>query len=87
LIRPAAAIVMKHRDIEQLTQPLFDDEAFGRLDVLEVDAAESRVQEAHAINELVDVAGVDFEIDRVDIGKALEQRAFALHHRLGYERA
>jgi len=41
--RRAVLIVMKHRDIEQLTQALFDDEALGRFDVLEVDAAESRV--------------------------------------------
>src|SRR5205823_4754662 len=33
------------------------------------------------------IAGIDLEIDRVDIGKALEQRAFALHDGLCRERA
>jgi hypothetical protein len=82
----AVLIVVEHRDIEELTQPLFDDEAFRCLDVFEVDAAEGRVQETHAVDELVDVAGIDLEINRVDVGKALEQCAFALHDRLG-ERA
>ena len=85
--RRAVLIIVKHRNVEQLAQPLFDDEALRRLDVLEIDAAKGRVQKAHAIDELVDIAGVDLEIDRVDVGKALEQRAFALHDRLGGERA
>ena len=73
--RRAVLVVVEHRDVEQLAQPLLDDEALRRLDVLEIDAAEGRVQKAHAIDEFVDVAGVDLEIDRVDIGEALEQRA------------
>ena len=62
--RRAVLVVVKHRNIEELAQPLFDDEAFRRLDVLEIDAAKGRVQKAHAIDELVDIAGIDFEIDR-----------------------
>ena len=83
----AVLIIVEHRNIQQLAQPLLDDEAFRRLDVFEVDAAEGRMQKAHAIDEFVDIAGVDFEIDRIDIGKALEQRRLALHHRLGRQRA
>ena len=70
--RGAVLVVVKYRDLQQLAQPLFDDEALGCLDVLEVDAAEGRVQEPHAIDELVDIAGVDLEIDRVDVCEALE---------------
>ena len=47
LIRPAVGddrgavlVVVKHRDVEQLAQPLLDDEALRRADVLEIDAAE-----------------------------------------------
>ena len=32
-------------------------------------------------------AGVDFQIDGIDIGEALEQDRLALHHRLGGQRA
>src|SRR6516165_11732768 len=78
---------MKYRDIEQLTQPLFDDEAFGSFDVFEIDAAKRRMEKPHAINEFIDIAGVDFEIDGVDIGKALEERAFPFHYRLCREGA
>ena len=85
--RRAVLVVVEHRDVEQLAQPLLDDEALRRLDVLEIDAAEGRVQETHAIDELVDIAGVDLEIDRVDVGEALEQRRLAFHDRLGGERA
>ena len=31
--------------------------------------------------------GVDFEIDRIDVGEALEQDRLAFHHRLGGQRA
>ncbi len=85
--RRAVLIVMEDRDIQELAQPLLDDEAFGRLDVLEVDAAEGGVQVAHAIDELVDILGVDLEIDTVDAGKALEQHRLAFHDGLGGERA
>jgi hypothetical protein len=40
--RGAVLVVMEHRDVHDLAQALLDDEAIGRLDVLEVDAAEAR---------------------------------------------
>ena len=39
--RGAVLVVVEHRDVHQLAQPLLDDEALRRLDVLEVDAARS----------------------------------------------
>src|SRR4029077_2948529 len=53
---------------------------------LEIDAAKGRMKKTHAIDELVDIAGVDLEIDRIDIGKALEEGALALHDGLRRER-
>ena len=38
--RGAVLVIVEHRDIHQLAQPLLDDEAFRRLDVFQVDAAE-----------------------------------------------
>ena len=66
---------------------LLDDEALGRLDVLEIDAAEGGAEVAHAVDEFVDVLGIDLEVDGVDIGEALEQDRLAFHHRLGGQRA
>ena len=39
--RGAVLVVVEDRDVEQLAQALLDDEAFRRLDVLEIDAAEA----------------------------------------------
>ena len=36
----AMLVVMEHRNVHQLAQPLLDDEAVGRLDVFQIDAAE-----------------------------------------------
>ncbi len=85
--RGAVLVVVEDGDIEQLLQLLLDDEAVGRLDVLEIDAAEGRPQVAHAVDELVDVLGGDEHVDAVDIGEALEEDGLAFHHRLRGERA
>ena len=83
----AVLIVMKHRDVEQLAQLLLDDEAFRRLDVLEIDAAPALAEKFHAIDELVRIFGRYFKIDGIDVGEALEQHRLAFHHRLGRQRA
>ena len=85
--RGAVLVVVEDRDVEQLAQALLDDEAFRRLDVLEIDAAAARAQQLDAVDELVRVLGRDLEVDRVDVGEALEQHRLAFHHRLGGERA
>ena len=81
--RRAVLIVMENRNVHQLAQALFDDEAIGRLDVFEIDAAAGGAEIAHGADEGVDIFGVDLQIDGVDVGKTLEEDGFALHHRLG----
>src|SRR5215468_5784841 len=49
----AVLVVVEHRDVEQLAQALLDDEAFGRLDVLQVDAAPALPQNLDGADELV----------------------------------
>ena len=85
--RGAVLVVMENGDVHQFAQALLDDEALGRLDVFEIDAAPAGAEEFDAIDEFVRVLGRDFEIDRVDIGEALEQHRLAFHHRLGRQRA
>ena len=77
---------MEDRDVHQLAQPALDDEAVRRLDVLEIDTAEGRAEIAHSVDEGVDVLRVDFEVDGIDVGEALEEHRLAFHHRLGGER-
>jgi hypothetical protein len=85
--RGAVLVVVEDRDVHDLAQALLDHEALGRLDVLQVDAPEGRREIAHAVDEGVRVLGVDLEIDRIDVGEALEQHRLALHHGLRGERA
>ena len=83
----AVLIVMEYRNVEQLAQPLLDDEAFRRLDVLEIDAAPALAEHPDAVDELVGILGRHFEVDRIDVGEALEQHRLAFHHGLGRQRA
>jgi hypothetical protein len=80
-------VVVENRDLHALPQPRLDDEALGRLDVLQVDAAEGRLQARDDLNQLVGIGFVDFDIEHVDAGELFEQAAFALHHGLAGERA
>ena len=78
---------MEYRNIHQFAQAAFDQKAFRCFDVFKIDAAEGRSEIADAIDELVHVLGVEFQIDGVNIGKAFEQDGLAFHHRLGSQPA
>ena len=85
--RCAMLVVVKHRDIAQLFQALFDDEALGGLDILKIDAAEGRGHQMDGLDDLVRILGCELDVDGVDVGEAFEQHRLALHHRLGGQRA
>src|SRR5262249_35493258 len=74
-------IIVEDRDLEVLTEPLFDLEAAGRGDVLEVDAPEDRGEQLHGLNDLVAVLGGQADREGVDAGKLLEEHRLAFHHR------
>ena len=80
-------IVVEHRNVEQLPQPLLDDKAFRGADVLEVDTAPALAEQPDAIDDLIGIFGGNFKIDGVDIGEALEKNCLAFHHGFGRERA
>jgi hypothetical protein len=80
--RRAVLVVMEHGDVHDLLQAAFDHETLGRLDVLEVDAAEARAHQPHGVDEFVHVLGVELDVDGVDVGEAFEQHRLAFHHRL-----
>ena len=83
----AVLVVVEHRDLHALAQLALDGEAFRRLDVFQVDAAEGRLQRGDDVDQLVGVGFVDFNVEDVDAGELLEQYALAFHHRLGRQRA
>ncbi len=81
--RRAVLVVMEDGNIEALAKQLLDDEAVGTLDVFQIDAAEGIAEAGNAFNEGGRVVFLDLDIDRVDVGEALEQDRLAFHHRLG----
>ncbi len=83
----AVLVVMEDRNVHEFAQAILDDEAFRRLDVFEVDAAERRPEIAHRRDERVRIFGIDFEIDGIDVGEALEQHRLAFHHGLRGQRS
>src|SRR5450830_8011 len=85
--RSAVLIVMEDRDLHAVAQLALDIEAFGRLDVFQVDTAESRFQRGDDVAQLVRIGFVDFDVEDVDAGEFLEQHGLAFHHRLGSQRA
>ena len=66
---------------------MLDHEAIGRADVLEVDAADRRLEQLAKPDHVLRIFGCDFEVEHVDVGERLEQDPFALHHRLAGEGA
>src|SRR5690606_13271270 len=68
----AVLIVVEHRNVALLDQRTLDLEALGRLDILEVDAAEGAGNALDGINEGLRALRLDFDIEHVDTGEALE---------------
>ena len=80
-------VVMEDRDLHALAELPFDVEAFGRLDVFQVDAAECWLHGRDDIDDLVGIGFVKLDVEDVDIGEFLEQAGLAFHHRLARQRA
>jgi hypothetical protein len=74
-------IVVEDRDVAALLEAFLDLETLGRSDVLEIDAAEGRREELAETDDLFRVFAVDLDVEDIDVGKALEEHTFALHHR------
>jgi hypothetical protein len=85
--RRAVLVVVEDRDLHPLAQLALDVEALGRLDVLEVDAAEGRLERAMMSTSLSGSRSSISMSKTVDAGELLEQHRLAFHHRLGGERA
>ena len=79
--RGAVLIVVEHRDVQLLAQPVLDLEAAGGRDVLEVDAAEPRSQVLDRLDDLVRFLGGQADGEGVDAGELFEEHRLAFHHR------
>ncbi len=79
----AVLIVVKHRNAHPFAADPLDGEAFGRLDVFEIDRPEGWLQPAHQIGKRLGVGLVHLKVKTINPGEFLEQDSLALHHRLG----
>ena len=70
---------MKDRNVETLLQSFFDHKTLGCADVFQVDAAKGRRNQFACSNDVFGVVAVDFDVEDIDIRKALEENALALH--------
>ena len=80
-------VIVEHRDIALLDQRALDLKALGRLDIFQVDAAEGDGDATHCVDKGLRAFGLDFDVEYVDAGEALEQHTLAFHYRLGGQRA
>src|SRR5581483_9229999 len=85
--RRSMLIVMEDGDVHLLLQTIFDLEAFGRGDVLEIDAAERRLERLDCIDEELRVARRELEIEDVDVGESLEENRLPFHDGLARRRS
>ena len=84
--RSSMLVIVEDRDLHPGLQLLFDFEAGGGGDILEVDAAERGLEAGDRLNEFIDAGLVDLEIHDVDPGEFLEEGRLALHDGLRSER-
>ena len=80
-------VVVHHRNVAFLFESVFHAETFRSLDVLQIDAAESRRDCFHGLHHLVGVFFIYLDIEGVDPGEDFEKKGFPLHHRLSRQRA
>ena len=84
--RSAVLVIVEDRNIHLFLQALFDDETFRRLDVFKVDSTKRRAHQLDRFAEFVRIFSIQFDVDRVHIGKAFEQNRLTFHHRLAAQR-
>ena len=78
---------MENGNVHPLLELFFNIEALRRLDVFQIHPTERRLHGGDHVDQLVGVVLIQFDIENVNSGEFLEQAAFALHHRLGRQRA
>ena len=83
----AMLVIMENRDVHLFAQRLLDHKAVRCRDIFQIDAAKGRFQKLNRIDEAFRVLGLNFNVDRIDVGKALEQHRLAFHDRFRGKRA
>src|SRR5690606_10974687 len=83
----AVLVVVEDRNLHAFAKLLFDIEAFGSLDVFKIDPTQGGLQRRDDVDQLIRIVFVELDVKYINAGEFLEQASFALHDRLGGERA
>src|SRR5690348_15665866 len=75
----AVLVVVEGGNFHGAAQLFLDLEAFGRLDVFQIDGAEGGLQQLADANHVFRLGGVHFQVENINIGEALEEDSFAFH--------
>ena len=67
----AVLVVVEDGDVHLRLQPVLDLETIGRLDVFQIDGAESRFESPDRVGQGVGIALVDLDVEHVYIGESL----------------
>ena len=77
----AVLVVMHHWNVGGLGDASLDLEAFGGLDVLEVDAAKGLRDGHHGVDEAFRVCLVNLDVEHVNVGEGLQEESLSFHDR------
>ena len=78
-------VVVHHGDVALFLEPALYLEAFGGLDVLEVDASEGGGNGLDGSDEFLGVFLIQLDVVAVQSGEYLEQQGLAFHYRFAGE--
>lgn len=79
-------VIVKHRNVHDLLELVFNHKAVGPFDIFQIDAAEAGAEQFHSVYELLRICCRNFEIDSVDVSEFLHENTFSLHDRFPSER-
>src|SRR5207237_326822 len=81
----AMLVVMKDGNPQRLPERFFYIEAVWSADVLEVDAADRRLEQLAELDDVIRILRPDLEVEHIQISKLLEEIPLALHDGLARE--
>src|SRR5690606_33843114 len=80
-------VIVEYRDVALLDQRPLNLETLRGLDVFKIDATEGDGDALDRIDKGLGAFRIDFDVEYIHTGKALEQHAFAFHNGLGCQRS
>ncbi len=80
-------IVVENGNLHRLAEGFFNLEAVRGFDVFEIDSPEGGLEQLAELDDFFGIVAVDFNVEYVDVGEALEKDGLAFHDRLARKRS